>query len=119
MDNSLPPAPPRPLWQRLAVIDTVIAVVLLSFCGLGGGFFMLIALNGFSESEATPILIVFVLLVLGGSVFVNTAVNLLVIHRRQKTVPHSFRTAVLTAAVTTLVVFAIGPLLLLLRYLLS
>jgi hypothetical protein len=62
-------------WTLLILIAFITAVVVLATCGLGGGFMVLIALNGFSESEGTPILIVFALIVIGISIALSTAAS--------------------------------------------
>jgi len=69
-------------WAILFLIAIVIAAIILATCGIGGGFMMLVILNGFSESAATPILIVFALLVLGISIALSTAVSWMFIKAR-------------------------------------
>jgi len=43
----------------LLLIAFITCIIVFATCGAGGGLMMLVALNGFSESDATPILIFF------------------------------------------------------------
>jgi hypothetical protein len=62
-------------WIVLLLIAFLVSIIVLATCGAGGGFMMLVALNGFSESAATPILIVFALIVFSISVALSTAAS--------------------------------------------
>lgn len=52
-------------WAVLIFIALFISGLVLWGCGVGGGFILLITMNGVSESDANPILIVFALIVIG------------------------------------------------------
>jgi len=62
-------------WIILLLIAFMVTVIVFASCGAGGGLMMLVALNGFSESNATPILIFFALMVIGISIALSTAAS--------------------------------------------
>lgn len=66
----------------LLLIAFITTIITFATCGAGGGLMMLIALNGFSESAATPILIFYVLIVIGTSLIFSTAASWLFIKAR-------------------------------------
>jgi hypothetical protein len=62
-------------WVIFLLIAFVTTIIVLGTCGAGGGFMMLVALNGFSDSQATPILIIFALIVIGISITLSTTAS--------------------------------------------
>lgn len=62
-------------WIVLLLIAFIVTIIVFATCGGGGGLIMLVALNGFSESDATPILIFFALMVIGISVVLSTTIS--------------------------------------------
>jgi hypothetical protein len=70
-------------WIILLLIAFVVTIIALATCGAGGGLMMLVALNGFSESEATPILIFFALMIVGISIALSTAASWVFIKTRR------------------------------------
>ncbi|MEW6130431.1 MAG: hypothetical protein AB1757_25580 [Acidobacteriota bacterium] len=62
------------MWMKLFVIASVTMIVALAI-GFLGGIFLLIALNGFSESRATPILITYIIIALLGTLTLSTLVS--------------------------------------------
>jgi hypothetical protein len=69
-------------WIILLLIALIVTVIVFAACGVGGGLMMLVALNGFSESDATPILIFFALIVIGISIALSTAASWVFIKSR-------------------------------------
>jgi len=69
-------------WLILLLISFITSIILLTTCGVGGGFMALVALNGFSESDGTPILIIFALIVLGISISLSTAASWIYVKAR-------------------------------------
>ncbi len=69
-------------WIIILLIAFVTMVFVFSICGAGGGMMLLVALNGFSESAATPFIIIFALIVIGGSIAISTAASWIVIKKR-------------------------------------
>jgi hypothetical protein len=67
----------------LFLIAFIVAVLVLAVCGAGGGLMMLVTLNGFSESDATPLLIFFVIMVICISVALSTAACMVFIKMRR------------------------------------
>lgn len=57
-------------WLILISIGLGTSLLIFLIVGVGGGFFLLVALNGFSQSQALPIL--------GGFAACNTALALLI-----------------------------------------
>ena len=66
----------------LVLIAFLTTIIIFATCGAGGGLMMLVALNGFSESAATPILIFYALMVIGISLIFSTAASWLFIKAR-------------------------------------
>jgi hypothetical protein len=69
------------MWLILIVISTVISVVILTILGGLGGMILLLALNGFSESESTPIIGCYALFVLGLDLIPATLIDWWVVRR--------------------------------------
>ena len=69
-------------WIIFLLIAFVTTIIVLGTCGAGGGFMMLVALNGFSESAATPILIIFALIIIGISISLSTTASWVFIKAR-------------------------------------
>jgi hypothetical protein len=69
-------------WIILLLIAFITTIIIFAACGAGGGLMMLIALNGFSESEATPLLIFFTLMVIGISFALSTGASWVFIKAR-------------------------------------
>jgi hypothetical protein len=70
-------------WLILILISLITNIVVFTICGAGGGFMMLVALNGFSERAATPILILFALIMLGVSIALSTATSWIYVKARK------------------------------------
>ena len=70
-------------WIIVILIAFITTIIIFTTCGVSGGMVMLVALNGFSESEAMPILIFFTLLVLGISITLATAASWIFIKARR------------------------------------
>jgi hypothetical protein len=68
-------------WVALVLVTLVVAAVVLGGCGVGGGMLMLVILNGFSESQARPVLLGYAALVLVISILVTSAANWLVVRQ--------------------------------------
>jgi hypothetical protein len=66
----------------LLLIAFITSIIVFATCGAGGGLMMLVALNGFSESDATPILIFFALMVIGISFALSTAASWIYVKAR-------------------------------------
>jgi hypothetical protein len=62
-------------WIILVLIAFITTIITFATCGASGGLMMLVVLNGFSESDAIPILIFFVLMVIGISLILSTAAS--------------------------------------------
>jgi hypothetical protein len=56
-------------WIILILITLIVNILTFAICGFGGGFILLVALNGFSEADATSIFVIFTLMVFGISFF--------------------------------------------------
>lgn len=69
-------------WLIVILIAVVVNVIILATCGGGGGLMLLVALNGFSESAATPFLVGFGLLVLAISFGIATGATWLYVKPR-------------------------------------
>jgi hypothetical protein len=95
-------------WVILLLIAFITNIVVLASCGAGGGLMMLVALNGFSESDATPILIVFALIVLAISLALSTAASWVFIKARHaETMFRFWRVAGINAGVNILTILLI------------
>jgi hypothetical protein len=70
-------------WMLLILIAFIMTIIVLATCGAGGGLMMLVALNGFSESEATPMLIIFALIVIGISIALSTTASWIFVKARR------------------------------------
>ncbi len=92
----------------IVVIAIITTILVFATCGAGGGLMMLVALNGFSEAEATPMLIVFALIVIGISFALSTTASWMFIKsRRDETAIGFWHVAGISAAVNILVVLLI------------
>lgn len=98
-------------WVIFLLIAFITTIIALGTCGAGGGFMMLVVLNGFSEPEATPILIIFALIVIGISIALSTAASWIYVKSRHaETTVGFWRVVGINAGVnilTILFVFAI------------
>jgi hypothetical protein len=95
-------------WVVLLLIAFVVTIIIFATCGAGGGLMMLVALNGFSESDATPILIFFALMVIGISVALSTAISWVFIKARHaETMFRFWHVAGINAGVNILTILAI------------
>ncbi len=70
-------------WIILLLIAIITTIIVFATCGAGGGIMLLVALNGFSESAATPYLIFFALMVIGTSITLSTAASWIFIKARR------------------------------------
>ena len=95
----------------LVLIAFITTIITFATCGAGGGLMMLVALNGFSESAATPILIFYALMVIGISLIFSTAASWLFIKTRHAETTFGFwRVAGINAVVnilTIVIIFAV------------
>lgn len=66
------------VWFILLGVSLLVSLGVLGIAGGLGGFMLLVILNGFSESQATPIIGCYGLGVLGLNVAITTAINRLV-----------------------------------------
>ena len=95
-------------WIILLIIAFITTAIIFATCGAGGGFMMLVALNGFSESDATPILIIFVLMVIGVSIALSTTASWVFIKaRRAETAFRFWHVAGINAGVNILTILII------------
>ena len=69
-------------WIIVLLIAIIMTIIVLTTCGVGGGMMALVILNGFSESDATPILILFALMVIVVSITLSTAASWVFIKAR-------------------------------------
>ncbi len=69
------------VWIVLIALSIVISAVILAVMGGGGGLILLLALNGFSESQATPIIGCYALFVLGLDLVPATLIGWWVVRR--------------------------------------
>jgi len=104
------PPLPRPVpWFALFAVDVAVTAVTLVTFGLFGGFFLIVALNGFSGDEGLRIMIIYALVVVAGNALATSLFNWLIMRGRAggRTVP---RRAVFAPAVaTTAALLIIGP----------
>ena len=69
------------VWLILLLVS--LGVTLATFCVCGaGGFFLLLALNGFSESQATPLIVLYALFSLGMNAVISSAVSWMIVKNR-------------------------------------
>jgi hypothetical protein len=95
-------------WIILLLIAFITTIIVFATCGAGGGLMMLVALNGFSESDATPILIFFALMVIGISFALSTAASWIFIKARHaETVFRFWHVAGINAGVNLLTILII------------
>ncbi len=66
-------------WLIIVLITLVISAVTMALGGVMGGIFLLLALNGFSESQATPMIAGYACVVFAANVGVTSLVNWLVV----------------------------------------
>lgn len=89
----------------LLLIAFITTIITYAACGVGGGLMMLVALNGFSESDATPILIFYALMVIVISLIFSTAASWLFIKARHaETTFGVWRVAGINAGVNILMI---------------
>ncbi len=69
------------LWIILFAVSILITTITFLLCG-AGGFFLLVILNGFSESQAMPFLVLYALISLGVNIVISTAVNWRLVKKR-------------------------------------
>jgi len=69
------------LWIILFAVSILITTIIFLLCG-AGGFLLLVILNGFSESQAMPFLVVYALISLSVNMFISTAVNWWLVKKR-------------------------------------
>jgi hypothetical protein len=69
------------VWVILSLIALVVSGVILSVLGGVGGIGLLVALNGFSEAEATPILACFGLFAAVTTIGLTSLINRWVAHK--------------------------------------
>lgn len=71
----------RKAWVAMIITSLAVAAFTFVVCGLFGGFILMVALNGFSERQAQPIFIAYVVIVLGGCTLVAALLNWLILRR--------------------------------------
>lgn len=79
MMNHTPRPSRRMAWLAMCAMSVTVAVVSFVVLGIFGGFMLLLALNGFSEKQAQPILLTYLLLVLGLTTLAGALFNWLVV----------------------------------------
>jgi hypothetical protein len=95
-------------WIIILLIALIVTIIVFATCGMGGGLMMLVALNGFSESDATPILIFFVLMVIGISFALSTSASWLFIKARHaETIFRFWHVAGINAGVNILIILIV------------
>jgi len=95
-------------WIIVFLIAVITTVLVLTTCGVGGGMMVLVILNGLSESAATPFLIFFALIVIGGSVALSTAASWMFIKARHaESVIRFWHVAGINAGVNVLTILLI------------
>jgi hypothetical protein len=91
------------------ILDFVITSAALVVFGAFGGFMLLLALNGFSSRDATPIIVGYCALVILGNLVATTLANLL-LRRLWPLASARPRTSAFAAAcVTTALLMLVGP----------
>jgi hypothetical protein len=101
----------------LFLIATVVAVLVFAICGAGGGLMMLVTLNGFSESAATPLLILFTIMVLCISFALSTSACLVLIKMRRAETDFQFwRVAGISIGANILTILLILAVLIIFRF---
>lgn len=102
--------PPRPgrdtPWLTLFAVDASLSVITLVVCGVFGGIFMLIGLNGFDERRGGAILVGYAVVVLAGNALAAGLVNWMILRVRQAV---SARGVLVPAVATTAVMLFVGP----------
>jgi hypothetical protein len=109
-DTLLPPMAPRPSWRRLLIVDIVITFVVLLTFGVCGGFTLLLALNGFSERGATPLIIGYILIIIAGNLLATITANRFLLRKHPRVMNNMRQTAWLPAVVATISLLLLGPL---------
>jgi hypothetical protein len=95
-------------WLILLLVAFISTIITLAACGAGGGLMMLVVLNGFSESVATPILILFALIVIGISISLSTIASWVFIKSRHAETTFRFwHVAAINVGVNTMTILAI------------
>ena len=98
-------------WIIVILIAIITTIIVFTICGAGGGLIVLVALNGFSESDALPFLILFVLMVIGANFALSTAASWIFIKARHaESVVRFWYVAGMNAGVnilTILIIFAV------------
>ena len=104
------PLPARPVpWLALFAVDFAVSAVTLILFGLFGGLALLIALNGFGESEGLAVMIVYALVVVAGNALAASLFNWLILRARGGRQPVSRRAVFAPAFATTLALLVAGP----------
>lgn len=96
-------------WIAMFVTSLAVAAVAFVLFGLFGGFVLLVALNGFSERQAYPIIITYFILVLAGCALVAALLNWLIIRRGFPASGLHRRAALVPAAAASLGLLFVGP----------
>ena len=96
-------------WLLMLAVDFFISVVTLIVFGAFGGLFMLVALNGFSESTGGMILMGYGAVVLSGNALVSGLFNLLIARRWLAGAGLPSWSPYVTAIAVTLVLLLVGP----------
>ena len=108
MSNPTPAAPPPPWRARFAADFAVSALTLVVF-GLFGGLFLLLALNGFSESAGLRIMIAYALVVVAGNAAAASLFNWLILRWRAGGRAVSRAAVFVPAVAVTAVLLVAGP----------
>jgi len=95
-------------WIILILITLIVNILTFAICGFGGGFILLVAINGFSEADATSIFVIFTLMVFGISFFLSTAACWVFLKARrvEKTV-RFWQTAIINVGVDITIILAV------------
>lgn len=96
-------------WLLMLAVDIFISVITFVVFGVFGGFFMLLALNGFSESTGGKILMGYAAVVLFGNALVTGLLNLLIARRWLAGAGLPSWSPYAAALAVTLVLLLVGP----------
>ena len=99
----------RYAWIALFVIDVVITLVTLVVFGVMGGFFLLVALNGFTTAQSTPVFIGYYVFVFLVNVLATFLANLLIRKLWRVASGLPVRAALVPALVVTVSLMVVGP----------
>ncbi|HEV3468348.1 MAG TPA: hypothetical protein VG148_03445 [Pyrinomonadaceae bacterium] len=109
--NQTPQPARRKAWAAMFAASAAVAVVAFFIFGVFGGFVLLVALNGFSESQAAPVFVVYFVFVFGATTLVAALFNWLIIRRGFPAAGLSGWAALVPAAASAVGLLVVGPVL--------